>query len=491
MIANVVMTDAADDKAVPASQPDDRQPRTIQAAGIIRVQGIRRLWHFPVRRRGLFSLCGIIVITTLLGGCGGLPPVYLKLGAGDGRAPTHPVGLVAGDEPNAVLVARDILLAGGNAADAAVAMGFSLAVTLPSSAGLGGGGACVVRDVSAGHSEVLDFMAHAAADDGAARYRAAIPRLPRGLFSLHARYGRLPWPQVVAPAENLARFGHAVSQAFARDLAADGGVLTNDRTALTAYMTPRRQILQAGDVFKQIDLATMLGRLRARGPGEPYAGYFGNELQDSIAAAGSAITAAEIRAAVPRWADAAIVDAGKFRLNALPADVGAGDFAAAYAQADRPSTPGRKVLSGSTGFVVADGRGIVVACGLSMGRAFGLGIMPRGPGFLLAPAPGSPAVGAARLAPIIALRYPSGELLFAVAAAGAGAVTDAATVTRELIDAAGTLTATTGSDNFAVGRTSLVNLLVCGASESVTVPQCWAQNDPRGSGYALILSPKE
>src|SRR5690606_16144077 len=114
-------------------------------------------------------------------------------------------------EPRAALVARDVLAAGGTAADAAAAGYFALSVTLPSSVGLGGGGACAVYDRRANVGEIIEFPAVASGTEANA---VAIPAAPRGMFALHARYGRMPIDQLILPAERLARFGEPVSRAL-------------------------------------------------------------------------------------------------------------------------------------------------------------------------------------------------------------------------------------------------------------------------------------
>ena len=136
------------------------------------------------------------------------------------------LGGVAADEPRAALIGRDVLSAGGSAADAATAVYFALAVTLPSSASLGGGGVCLVHDTPSARTEAIRFLARRPADvpPGTAR-PSAVPGNPRGFFALHSKYGVLRWEQVVAPAEGLARFGTPVSRALARDLKQVGTAL--------------------------------------------------------------------------------------------------------------------------------------------------------------------------------------------------------------------------------------------------------------------------
>ncbi len=414
----------------------------------------------------------------ILAGCDSLPQVRLQLGAGD-VSPFY-TGMIAADEPEAVMVARDILKAGGTATDAAAAMGLALSVTLPSSAGLGGSGACIVHDSVSGTTEALDFTARAGEDKGAARYRSAIPALARGLFALHAKYGKLPWAQVVAPAENLARFGHKVSRAFAQDLAADGGALVNDRTALTTFMTPRRQTLQVGDTAKQPDLATTLGRLREHGPSAFYTGTAGHDVEDAIATAGGAITIADMESNVPTWVAAAGFDDGAARVYVLPKEVGGGEFKDAFDAAPPQSPADEFTTAGATSFVVSDNAGGAVACGFDMGKPFGTGMMPTGMGFLLAP---SPEVAPRHpLASVIAVNRSNNKLIFAAAAAGSEAIPRTAVVAKATIverhKVDGPVTAR---------RSGLVNMLTCDLDEHA----CLVQSDPAGAGYAVVLNSKK
>src|SRR5579872_6672389 len=93
---------------------------------------------------------------------------------------------------------------------------------------------------------------------------AAVPMTARGLYLLHARYGHLPFESLVAPAEQIARFGSPTSQALARDLAVVAGPLLADPQAAAIYGhggTP----LTEGQPLVQPELATTLAAIRVSG----------------------------------------------------------------------------------------------------------------------------------------------------------------------------------------------------------------------------------
>ncbi len=213
------------------------------------------------------------------------------------------LGGVAVDEPRASLAGRDILSSGGSAADVAVAVSFALSVTLPSSASLGGGGVCVVHDAGSNTTESLDFLPAVPKRIPAGAVRpVAVPGTVRGLALLHAKYGRLPWSQLVSPAESLARFGNQVSRAFARDLDRIPPAMKAAPEILRILGQGRGgRLIREGDFFKQLGLSSVLGRIRAHGAGDFYTGLTGRQFAAAVAKAGGGLNLNDLRSYTPRW----------------------------------------------------------------------------------------------------------------------------------------------------------------------------------------------
>ena len=239
-------------------------------------------------------------------------------------------GGVVADEPRAALVGRDILAAGGSAADAAAAVYFALAVTLPSSASLGGGGTCVVFDHKTGTVEALEFLAQRPrrVDPGAIR-PTAVPGNPRGFFALHARYGVLRWEQVVSPAENLARFGNLVSRAFAADLGAvEAALMLEPESRRIFGAKDGSRLVREGEFLRQVDLAAVLGRLRSQGPGDFYEGALAATLVEGAREAGGSLSLEDLRAYAPRWRRTIAVPTGNETAHFAPPPAAGGLVAA-------------------------------------------------------------------------------------------------------------------------------------------------------------------
>ncbi len=241
------------------------------------------------------------------------------------------LGGVAADAPRAALVGREILAAGGSAADAAVAVYFTLAVVLPGSASLGGGGVCLYQDRESGQTQALDFLPRASATvpESAAR-PTAVPGSVRGFFALHSRYGRLSWGQLVSPAEGLARFGSPVSRAFARELAAVEAAFMIDSEARRVFGRPGNsgRAVGEGETLVQIDLAATLGRLRIQGPGDFYNGQLARQLVTEARSMGGSLTMEDMRGYKPRWVDTIKLPFGNEVIHFAPPPAAAGTVAA-------------------------------------------------------------------------------------------------------------------------------------------------------------------
>src|SRR5512145_1875835 len=152
------------------------------------------------------------------------------------RITEAPSAVVVSGSPVASEVGREILRAGGNAVDAATAVGFALAVVHPEAGNIGGGGFSVIR-LADGSVQALDYRE--AAPGRAARemyldlsgnvtdqsvtghLAAGTPGAVAGLAEQHRRYGRLPWRQVIEPAIRLARDGFVVDEYRMRSIDSD------------------------------------------------------------------------------------------------------------------------------------------------------------------------------------------------------------------------------------------------------------------------------
>jgi gamma-glutamyltranspeptidase/glutathione hydrolase len=416
----------------------------------------------------------------LLGGCSGLPTLF---GSGTEEGVLRGfAGAVAAEEPRAALLAREVLARGGSATDAAVAAGFALTVTLPSRAGLGGGGECVVFDPRRNRAEAVLFPPGPNPSPAAPADRpAAAPLMARGLFALHTRGGRLPFESLVAPAEGLARFGTEVSRAFADDLAAVARPLFADPAARAVFAVEGRPLAE-GERLVQPDLAATLGQIRTAGAGDLNQGALARRLAEASLPAGGGLTLEALRAALPRIEAARSVPAGLDVLAVPPTPAGE-EVAAAYAAraAGRPApAPPTGPRPASTALVVLDRDGGAVACAFTMNNLFGTGRVAAGTGILLAAAPGvgpQPLLAAGILH---AARIPA----FRAAAAGSGQE-GAAVAAGAALALAAAGQAEPASFAATPGRAVAIG---CPRYLPGPADLCRAVADPRGAGVGLIVA---
>lgn len=335
-------------------------------------------------------------LAALVGGCADDRPVGV-LGYVEGF-----LGGAIADEPRAALIGRDVLSAGGTAADAAVAMYMAMAVTMPSSVGIGGGGSCVVWDPVQEKLDAIDFTPPAVGN-------AAMPTALRGLFALHARYGRLRWSEVLAPAEGQARFGMTVSRAFATELSAHGGRIRRDRRAPGGVPFASGEIAE-GTTVTQIALSAVIGSVRGQGVGAFYQGPLARQVIADYRAVGVDLDEASLRGYTPEWRTPPIVEFGDHLMGFTPGPGSAGARAAEsvhltldgpsreenVAGADSPPV-GRGAGAGSATLIAVDRNRLAVACAATMNAPFGLGRIGPETGIVVGAAPGAqsaPVVGA-------------------------------------------------------------------------------------------------
>jgi gamma-glutamyltranspeptidase / glutathione hydrolase len=222
-----------------------------------------------------------------------LPPAAAAEERHEGPSATGTRGMVVTVSRPATEVGVATLRAGGNAVDAAVATAFALAVTWPEAGNVGGGGFMLVHPPG-GRPTLFDYRetapAAATRDMFALKQRPSpylmvgTPGTVRGLALAHARFGKLPWKDLVLPAVKLASEGFAIDEPLAASL---NGVLRRSQSRESAEELRRvygkdggKTPWRAGDRLVQPDLAKTLRRIAEGGPDA----FYGGETADLIVA---------------------------------------------------------------------------------------------------------------------------------------------------------------------------------------------------------------
>ena len=226
-----------------------------------------------------------------------------------GRFVTAPHGMVVSASSIASEAGRDVLAAGGNAVDAAIATGFALAVTYPVAGNIGGGGFMVVRFPD-GRATTIDFRERApdAATPGMftdstgaysaqihhGSYKAVgVPGTVAGFALAHRQYGKTKWARLVAPAVHLARDGFPVASGLAQSLEWARSQLQAYPASMTAY-TRNGTPYAAGETLRQPDLAQTLARIRDDGQDGFYRGETARLIAAEMRRGGGLITEADL-----------------------------------------------------------------------------------------------------------------------------------------------------------------------------------------------------
>jgi gamma-glutamyltranspeptidase/glutathione hydrolase len=223
--------------------------------------------------------------------------------------------MVVSGHPLASAVGRAILQQGGNAVDAAVAVGFALAVVHPEAGNLGGGGFMVIR-TRQGQAQALDYRETAPAgatrdmyldSTGGAGERsitghlaAGVPGSVAGLVEAERRMGRLSLAAVIAPAIRLAREGFTIDRYRSESIASDSLRLMQFPASRAAFLPAGRPPAE-GEVLRQPDLATTLEAIRDRGVDGFYAGPVADLIVAEMQRGGGLITHADLGAYRAIW----------------------------------------------------------------------------------------------------------------------------------------------------------------------------------------------
>ena len=228
----------------------------------------------------------------------------------------HPVygknGMVASEQGLATQVGLDILKQGGNAIDAAVGVGFALAVVLPNAGNIGGGGFMVLHDDKTGKDVAIDFReiapAKASRDmyldnqgnviDGKSLFThdaSGVPGTVAGMEYALKKWGTMPLSKVLEPAIKLADKGFIVSDVLAQTLKEEKSTL-GKWSSSKAIFFKNGEPLKSGDLLVQKDLAKSLRLIAKQGAKAFYQGEIATKIAKEMQSHGGTMTLEDLKA---------------------------------------------------------------------------------------------------------------------------------------------------------------------------------------------------
>lgn len=265
------------------------------------------MWNKPYQMKNLLVI-GILVFASI--------PAFNQDAIFSARSVHHPViaenGMVASQHPLATQVGVEILKQGGNAVDAAVAVGFALAVVLPRAGNIGGGGFMIVHDAKKKETKAINYREKAPlkatpnmfldengeVDKVRSKYHhqtVGVPGTVAGFALALEKYGTMPISKVMQPAITLAKEGFPITWDLARVLEVYQKTMKDWPSSMEIFYKPGGSLYRAGELLVQSDLAWSLEQIAKDGAAAFYEGAIADKIVTDMRANGGLITKKDLK----------------------------------------------------------------------------------------------------------------------------------------------------------------------------------------------------
>ena len=257
----------------------------------------------------------------------GVPPEWPL--SGTARVTNAAQAIVVSGSPIASQVGLEVLRQGGNAVDAAVAVGFALAVVHPEAGNIGGGGFMIIRP-HAGRTVALDYREAAPSRASRDMYQAAgeeasvtghlsvgVPGAVAGLTEAHRRYGKLPLSTVIQPSIRLAHEGFLVDEYRSLSIADDSARLVLFPASRTTFL-PADRPPPPGSTFRQPELGATLEAIRDSGAAGFYRGWVADLIVAEMQRGGGLISREDLSAYRAIWREPVEISYRGYTIYSMP-----------------------------------------------------------------------------------------------------------------------------------------------------------------------------